>query len=246
MKKVYRDTHPLAINFKKLQKYKLNEVKIDEITFFEWLIIKHKSMGEREQFYYQQHRVLEEIGLRPARFRAIRKKFQELGLDYEVKGDKNIAHYGLTQEFIESAVNEFVRVEFRNATIKQILELKVRHHRELSKKEEQRVEGLISELKKHYHIRVREAIRNPHKADIELTIPHNDKTIYQLSVLMKRYSDSAIVDSFIAYTDGVIEGDQNPKHVLNNFTTYNTETNSFPVFDHYTYAFSMHYMETPF
>lgn len=246
MRKVARDTHPLAVNFKKLQKYKLTEAKIDEIIFFEWLIVKQKSFGDGNEFFYQQHRVLEEIGLRAARFRAIREKFQELGLEYEVKGNNNMTYYTLTPEFIEAAVTEYVRSEFKEATIRQIVELKVRYNRELSKKEEQRVESLILEIKKQYSIQVREAIRNPKNADIELTIPHNDRTVYQLSTLMKRYSDNAILDSFRAFTDGVIEGDQKPKNVLNNFTTFNSETNSFPVFDHYTLAFNMQYFVTPF
>ena len=125
-------SHPLCVNFKTLAQYDMNKINIDEIVFFEWLNVKRLSFGE-DEFFYQNKRVIDELGIKRYRLDGIKKKLQQLGLVIEQKGNNNTSHYLVTPEFIETCVNEYVHTEYRRNTLEQLLNLDFKNDIKVSK-----------------------------------------------------------------------------------------------------------------
>ena len=226
--------HPLAINFKRFLQYDFKVTKLDEAIFFEWLIVKQKSFGEGNPFFYQNRRVIEELGIRRNRLNSIKSKFLDYGLHIECTGQMNTTHYLVEYDFIEQFLNNHVKYEEQVEMFKNIRHLNFKGESNLSESERERVVHYIQVLNE--VCKRRKAFYLDHgfiKDDLsEVELPFNGKTIYQLHLLFKRYRNEVIIQTFQSFVDAMLLDEDDTPHYLNNFSSYDNQKDGFPVFDH--------------
>ncbi|MEB8346883.1 hypothetical protein OO010_12545 [Flavobacteriaceae bacterium KMM 6898] len=227
--------HPLATNFKKLFQYDFRFTKLDEAIFFEWLIVKQKSFGEGNPFFYQNRRVIEELGIKRNRLNSIKLKFRDYGLNINCTGLLNATHYLVEYDFIEQFINNHVKHEEQHEMLKNIRHLNFKGENNITKSEKEQVIQFIQVLneicKARKTIHINYGNINDDSSEVEL--PYNGKSIYQLHLLCKRYSKEVIIQTFQVFIDAMLlEKDFTP-HYLNNFSSYDAHKDGFPVFDRY-------------
>ncbi|MCL6275423.1 hypothetical protein M3P19_15520 [Muricauda sp. 2012CJ35-5] len=228
-------THPLAVNFSKFKVYDFSFVNLEEVIFFEWLIVKQKCFGEGNYFFYQNKRIIEELGIKRTRLETIKGKFLDYGLQIEQKGSLNITHYQVSYDFIENIVSDFVKEEYRFAYIQNIRTLSFKSEKLTTTEEKEHTLELIRELSFIYNER-REVFNelNLNKVRIlNIELDFTGSTIYNLSRLMKRYSLDTIYVTFTLFVDYLLEDKDQTTHILNNFSSYDSQQDKFPVFGFY-------------
>lgn len=227
--------HPLATNFKKLLQYDFEFTKLDEAIFFEWLIVKQKSFGEGNPFFYQNRRIIAELGIKRNRLNSIKSKFLDYGLSIGCAGFLNTTHYLVEYDFIEKFIYDHVKYEERSRMLRNIRHLNFKGENNLSKQERVMVTHFIHELNE--VCKTRRAFHFNYgniKDDLsEFELPYNGKTIYQLHLLCKRYSKEVIITTFQSFVDAMLLEEDYTSHLLNNFSSYDKQRDGFSVFDHY-------------
>jgi hypothetical protein len=227
--------HPLAINFIKLSQYDFSVTKLDEAIFFEWLIVKQKSFGDGNLFFYQNKRAIKELGIKRIRLNSIKLKFMNYGLIVKCEGTHNATHYLVEYDFIEQFIINHVKHEVQQKMLKNIRHLNFKGENNITKSEKEQViqfiQGLngICKERKTFHINYGHI-----KDDLsEVELPYNGKTMYQLHLLCKRYSKEVIIQTFQAYVDAMLLEKDYTTHYLNNFSSYDAHKDGFSVFDRY-------------
>lgn len=238
-----KNRHPLAINILKLQEYDFTKTKLDEIVFFEWLVIKRISFGT-DTFFYQQRRVTEEIGIKRTRLETLRKLFINLGLVVEYGNVFNTATYTVSLVFIANFIKYGVKKEFQETRSLNIDKLHFNTKKPLSIKDRKKIKNLLDELNKVYNSR--REIYNDNNTEQEYTytgLPINEKSYKQLNELSKFYSDEIIRNSFVSYCDEVITyKDRVVKaNMTNHFSSYDFISERFEVFERHLHNYNIHY-----
>lgn len=227
--------HPLATNFKKLLQYDFGVTKLDEAIFFEWLIVKQKSFGDGNPFFYQNRRIIEELGIKRNRLNSIKLKFLDYGLSIHCTGLLNTTHYLVEYEFIEKFIDNHVKYEEQFEMMKNIRVLNFKGENNMTKTERNQVIEFIQVLndicksRKTFH----RGFGNIKDDSTEVELPYNGKSIYQLHLLCKRYSHGIIKQTFQHFIDAMLLKEDYTTHYLNNFSSYDAQKDGFPVFDHY-------------
>ncbi len=235
--------HPLCLNFKVLAQYDLTKLSIDEVVFFEWLVLKRNFFGD-EKFFYQQQRVIDEIGIKRRRLTTIKAKFiDEYCLETETEGKQNITHFSVKNIFISNFVEENIKEEHKNDLLFRLLNFQFKGDvQNLTKAQESYVLQLINDLINIYNTaREQETERNQDRGLSHTELPHNKTTKMQLARLLKAYDFQSIKYSFKAFAESLIANQDHTYHVLNNFSTYKKENESFPVFERYLEIFNRKY-----
>ena len=119
-----------------------NQTKLDEIVFFEWLVIKRISFGT-DTFFYQQRRVTEEIGIKRTRLETLRKLFINLGLVVEYGNVFNTATYTVSLVFIANFIKYGVKKEFQETRSLNIDKLHFNTKKPLSIKDRKKIKNLF-------------------------------------------------------------------------------------------------------
>ena len=225
--------YPLSINFKTYQQYDLNNTNIDEIVFFEWLVVKRLSFGS-DEFFYQNHRVFKDLGIKRSRLEKIQNKFSDYGLVVEPKGLNNATNYNVTDEFIRNFIYTHLLESYQKGTLKQLLNLDFKNEVKVSRVEKKKVLELIKDLEIIYNNRrTRKVQYTKGSKYLERSgLSHNNKTYQQFKLLMSKYTVNEVIhNSFVCYVDNIIKGDDKTLHILNNFSSYNRTNDSFPIFE---------------
>jgi hypothetical protein len=238
-----KNTHPFAINILKLQEYDFTKTSIDEVVFFEWLVIKRKSFKE-ETFYYQQRRVTEEIGIKRSRLETIRNNFEEMGLILDHASIYNTLYYTVNLEFVKNFIATGVKKEFQKPKIKEIEKVNFDGEKQLSAKELEKVNLLKFLMNTCYN--ERRQIHNKMNVDLlylETSLPMNDKSYRQLNQLQRSYDDNAIINSFESYCDDAInyKGKIFKSHMVNHFSSYDHAGKKFSVFERHLQTYNDYY-----
>lgn len=93
-----KDSNPHAVNILKLQRYNFNFFSLEEVVFFEYLIVKARSF-KFKQFYHSTSTISGEIGIKRTKLESIIKKFGEMGiLHVELKGYPQVKHFTVNFE----------------------------------------------------------------------------------------------------------------------------------------------------
>ena len=88
------DTHPLAINILKLQRYNFDYFTCEEAVFFEYIVIKGKSFARMDAFFHSSSTITKETGIKKHSLKTIITHFIQLGIiDVEVKGMPKVKHF---------------------------------------------------------------------------------------------------------------------------------------------------------
>jgi hypothetical protein len=72
------DVHPFAINIIKLQRYNFNFFSIDEVVFFEYIVVQ--AIRFRKEFYHSSKMVRDETGIKKTALATIVNRFNSLGI----------------------------------------------------------------------------------------------------------------------------------------------------------------------
>lgn len=101
----FEDSHPLAINILKLQRYNFDYFNCQEVIFFEFIVVKAKSFKNGNDIgFYQSSQVIEnETGIKKHSLNSIIKKLSELGfIKVTIGGMPRVKHFKVNFEEIRS------------------------------------------------------------------------------------------------------------------------------------------------
>lgn len=99
LQKKSADKNPMAINILKLQRYNFDFFSLEEVVFFEYMVIKAKSFGY-VPFFHSTATIAKETGIKRAKLDSILAKFKKLGLiKVEIKGFPKVKTF--TVDFIK-------------------------------------------------------------------------------------------------------------------------------------------------
>ena len=94
------DKNPLAVNIRKLQRYNFNFLTLEEVIFFEYLVVK-APLFKFKEFYHSTSTIAKEIGIKRSKLESIINKFGVMGLlKVEVKGFPKVKHFTVNFEKI--------------------------------------------------------------------------------------------------------------------------------------------------
>ena len=94
------DKNPLAVNIRKLQRYNFNFFTLEEVVFFEYLVVK-APLFKFKEFYHSTYTIDKEIGIKRNKLESIINKFGKMGLlKVEVKGFPKVKHFTVNFEKI--------------------------------------------------------------------------------------------------------------------------------------------------
>jgi hypothetical protein len=238
-----KNRHPLAINILKIQEYDFSKTKLEEIVFFEWLVIKRISFGT-DTFFYQQRRITEELGIKRTRLETLRKLFVSLGLVVEYGNVFNTATYTVSLVFINNFIKYGVKKEFQKPKSLNIDKMHFNTKKPLSIKDRKKIKCLLNDLNEVFNER-REFYNNKNneKEFTDTGLPVNEKSYQQLNQLCKVYENGVIRNSFISYCDDVIVyKDRIVKaNMTNHFSSYDFTTERFEVFERHLNNYNLHY-----
>lgn len=225
--------YPLSINFNTFKQYDLSISCIDEIVFFEWLVVKRLSFGS-DEFFYQNHRVISELGIKRHRLEKIKKQFISYGLEIELKGFTNTSNYMITEKFIRKFVKIHLEKPYQKGTLKQLLNLDFKNEVKVTATDKRRIKEFIVKLEKLYNHRRKRKVEYTQGKELleDSGLSHNNKTYQQFKLLMGKYPNRDVIEgSFVCYVDKLIKGEDRTLHILNNFSSYNRANDSFPIFE---------------
>ena len=90
----------MAVNIRKLQRYNFSFFTLEEVVFFEYLVVKAPLFKFRE-FYHSTATIAKEIGIKRSKLESIITKFGKMGLlQVEVKGFPKVKHFSVNFEKI--------------------------------------------------------------------------------------------------------------------------------------------------
>jgi hypothetical protein len=238
-----KNRHPLAINILKMQEYDFSKTKLEEIVFFEWLVIKRISFGT-DTFFYQQRRVTEEIGIKRTRLETLRKVFEKLGLVVDHSNVFNTTTYHVSLIFVNNFIKYGVKKEFQKPKSLNIDKLHFNTKKPISVGDRKKIKSLLADLNEVYN--KRRKIYNDNNIEQEYTftgLPVNEKSYKQLNELSKVYEKEVIKNSFISYCDEVIvDKDRVVKaNMTNHFSSYDFITERFEVFEIHLHRYNLYY-----
>lgn len=238
-----KNRHPLAFNILKLQEYNFKKTKLDEVVFFEWLVIKRISFGT-DTFFYQQRRITEELGIKRTRLETLRKLFVNLGLVIEYGNIFNTVTYTVNLLFIDNFIKYGVKEEYQNEKSLNIDKLHFNTKKLISKKDRNKIKLLLNDLNEIFNDRRKTYNNENSDKEFMLTgLPVNEKSYQQLNTLCKVYENEIIKNSFISYCDEVIlYTDRIVKaNMTNHFSSYDFVTERFEVFEKHLHNYNLNY-----
>lgn len=241
--KGYDNKHPFAVNIKNLQKYDFSKTNVDEVVFFEWLVIKRISFGTKP-FYYQQRRVIEEIGVKRTRLETIKNKFKEYGLLVDNDSIFNTTNYTVTLDFIKKFIDTGVKKDDRSSKFLGIKNIDFTKEKTISNIERKKINLLIDQLNDLFNTRRKIYSDESEEEEYQYTtLPINEKSYQQLLRLKKVYDDTTIKNGFVSYCDDVIKYKDRvvKSHMINHFSSYEYSIKTFPVFERHLHNYNLNY-----
>ena len=231
--------HPLSINFKTFRQYDFCSATLDQIVFFEWLLLKKAFYGNT--FFYQQKRIINELGIKRNRLETIKGQFIELGLEVEQKGFNNVTHYCLSSKFIKAFIRSNVKAEYQQSLLRSALEFEINSEETLNENDLEITKIVVKELNRIYNER-RELKSTDIKKLTDTELPVNGKTLKQINRLLDHYSERAIFNSFIAFCDDQLDKKDHAHHMLNNFSAFNKKEGKFGNIEWWLSKFNREYV----
>ena len=97
--------NPLAVNILRLQKYNFDYLTLEEVVFFEYLVVKAVAFGHKP-FYHSVKTIADETGIKRIKHATIVKKFVENGwLEVETKGFPKVKFFSVNFNKISKSLS---------------------------------------------------------------------------------------------------------------------------------------------
>ncbi len=104
------DKNPMAINILKLQRYNFKYFQLEEVVFFEYIIIKAQALGFKP-FFHSSATIADETGIKRTRLDRIIHRFVNDGyIHVEVRGMPKVKHFEVDFNVIRSHLHKIYRV----------------------------------------------------------------------------------------------------------------------------------------
>ena len=88
------DTHPLAINIQKLQRYNYDYFNCEEVVFFEYIVVKGMAFKKKKEFFHSSETIRQETGIKKHSLKSIISRFESLGIiSTEIKGMPRVKYF---------------------------------------------------------------------------------------------------------------------------------------------------------
>lgn len=98
---IKKDKNPMSLNILKLQRYNFSFFKLEEVIFFEYLVVKAQAFGFG-QFYHSTATIEKETGIKRSKLESIIDKFINIGIiDVEIKGFPKVKHFTINFQKIQ-------------------------------------------------------------------------------------------------------------------------------------------------
>jgi hypothetical protein len=111
MTKAKKDTHPLAINIRKFQRYNYNYFSCEEVVFFEYLVVKANAF-KQVPFFHSSETIFKETGIRKHALKTIIKRFENLNyISIEVKGMPRVKYFTVHYPKIQADLEHIYLLE---------------------------------------------------------------------------------------------------------------------------------------
>ncbi len=99
---IRKDKNPMAVNIQKLQRYNFNFFSLEEVIFFEYLVVKGRAFLFKP-FYHSSSTIASETGIKRNKLESIIKKFQALQLiKVELKGYPKVKYFLVNYSILPS------------------------------------------------------------------------------------------------------------------------------------------------
>ena len=103
------DKNPTCVNILKLQRYNFKFFSLEEVIFFEYLVVKAKAFGFK-QFFHSTETISRETGIKRSKLDSIIKRFYSLGLiSVEVKGFPKVKYFKLDFEKVFTLLSKIYK-----------------------------------------------------------------------------------------------------------------------------------------
>lgn len=111
MTKAKKDTHPLAINIRKFQRYNYNYFSCEEVVFFEYLVVKANAF-KQVPFFHSSDTIFKETGIKKHALKTIIKRFENLNyISIEVKGMPRVKYFTVHYPKIQADLEHIYLLE---------------------------------------------------------------------------------------------------------------------------------------
>ena len=232
--------HPFSTNFKTLLQYDFTKTTIEDVIFFEWLVVKRESFGNIP-FFYQQNRIIDELGIKRTRLKTVTDKFKSMGLKIELAGKWNVTHFTVSDKFIKAFVRIGVKKDLQKDLLNRILDFNMNRTVIKNRVDKNYLDFMIVQLNRKYNSCRTLSAKEKGITYSKTELPCNKKTHNQLSLLSTKYETTTIVNTFQAFCDAIVSGKDHTSHMLNNFSSYDENEDRFPVFERYLTQFNSEY-----
>lgn len=260
-KKANQPEIPLCCNILRLQSYLLAP---DELILFDWLVVKQISFRYKP-FHYSQMRVEDETRIKRTRQEAIIAKFKEWGIiKVEVRQNEvtkgQVRYFSvLFKQLSDNSVLEkiisptaLLYINFRQYLLyhseQQSFVLDPRQKEDdadVSDAEEayQMLNRVYDERRIMFNEGELTGGVVPKRLKSHTQLQYNKTIAKRLQRLLRRYEGDTIRNSFVAYVDNMLAGEDYlvPKNQMAFFLSYNKEEEAFNVFDYYLNKFNLSY-----
>jgi hypothetical protein len=104
------DTHPLAINVLKLNRYNYDFFNCEEVVFFEYMVVKGMAFKNKE-FFHSSETIRNETGIKKHSLKSIISKFESLGIiSIDIKGMPRIKYFTVHYPIIVNLIPEIYQL----------------------------------------------------------------------------------------------------------------------------------------
>lgn len=213
------DIHPLSLNFKKFQRYNFEVLSIEDVIFFEYILICFVSFGYKE-FYKSDIQILKDTNIKRTRLRGAKQKFESMGIlsitVKKIKGNPPIQYYIFNPKILLIKLENIYLKEYCESMMIYFFSfLNNNLVYDLTEDDQAYINSLIFEMENIY--RSVYQLRGIKLLNDKLTC--NNYGYKGLIKLINEIGYQELLKSFENLIHNIINGNAKPKNVLNYFIT---------------------------
>ncbi len=198
------DKNPLSINIRKLQRYNFEFFSLEEVVFFEYIVVK-APLFKYKEFFHSTSTIEKEIGIKRSKLDSIIIKFSKLGIvTVEVKGFPKVKHFTVNFQQIEKYLSKIYQSAENGKLFAEMSKLLVDYYK-----------PLVDTYNKKYNIKetIKESLKEKKVTDTGFDSFNNIffekvndyKNEFKLSTASIQYTTEALYATYKTYGEQTFE-----------------------------------------